>query len=151
RLSKPFSSTLPRMHSSRYTGSSPRATGCRPDKMSRRNGTRLPAQLELKGEQAMPFDLSKYSRFLEEVARDLDIPPSKYRDAVDHYNAVGRWLDQGRYPGCNGPLTIYVQGSFRLGTVVRPIRNGIEGSYDLDLVSEFPLQMRQVTPADLKA
>lgn len=99
----------------------------------------------------MPFDLSKYSRFLEEVARDLDIPPSKYQDAVDHYNAVGRWLDEGRYPGCAGPLTIYVQGSFRLGTVVRPIRNGIEASYDIDLVSEFPLQKAAVMPGDLKA
>jgi hypothetical protein len=99
----------------------------------------------------MPFDISKYSRFLEEVARDLDIPPSKYQDAVDHYSAVGRWLDEGRYPGCTQPLTIYVQGSFRLGTVVRPIRNGVEASYDIDLVCVFPLQKAQTAPGDLKA
>lgn len=99
----------------------------------------------------MPFDISKYSLFLEQIARDIDIPPGKYRDAVDRYKAVGRWLDEGRYPGCTRPLDIYVQGSFRLGTVVRPIRNGVEASYDIDLVSEVPLQKATTNPADLKA
>jgi hypothetical protein len=99
----------------------------------------------------MPFDISKYSLFLEEVARDIDIPPGKYRDAVERYNAVGRWLDEGQYPGCTRPLDIYVQGSFRLGTVVRPIRDGVEASYDIDLVSEVPLPKATTNPGDLKA
>jgi len=99
----------------------------------------------------MPFDISKYLLFLEEVARDIDIPPGKYQDAVNKYSAVGRWLDEGRYPRCARPLDVYVQGSFRLGTVVRPVRNGVEASYDIDLVSEVPLPKASTEPGDLKA
>lgn len=99
----------------------------------------------------MPFEVSKYPRFLEEVARSIDIPPGKYQDAVNRYHAVGDWLEAGSYPGCSGELRIYPQGSFRLGTVVRPIRNGIEASYDIDLVSEFPMSKPHTEPGTVKS
>ena len=98
----------------------------------------------------MPFDISKYPRFLEEVARSIDVPPSKYQDAVERYQAVGRWLEAGQYPGCSGDLRIYPQGSFRLGTVIRPIRNGVEACYDIDLVSEFPMHKSRTEPGTVK-
>ena len=85
----------------------------------------------------MSIDKGKYSGFLEKVAEDLDIPPSKYQDAVSRYQSVGRWLEGGGYPGCTGEPRIYPQGSFRLGTVVRPIRGGVEADYDIDLVCEL--------------
>ena len=87
----------------------------------------------------MAVDLDRYSTFLEKVAEDLDIPPSKYQDAVNRYEAVGCWLEDGKYPGCVGEPSIYPQGSFRLGTVVRPIRGGVEADYDIDLVCELPI------------
>lgn len=99
----------------------------------------------------MPFEISKYTRFLEEVARSIDIPPGKYQDAVNRHRAVGEWLESGNYPGCSGEVRIYAQGSFRLGTVVRPIRNGIEASYDIDLVSELPLVKSRTDPGTVKA
>ncbi len=43
----------------------------------------------------MTIDLRKYSRFLEQVAAEIDIPPGKYQDAVDRYNTVGAWLEDG--------------------------------------------------------
>ena len=98
----------------------------------------------------MSVDTSKYPEFLELVAREIDIPPSKYQDAVNRYQAVGHWLEDGDYPGCPGELSIYPQGSFRLGTVVRPIRNGIEASYDIDLVCEMPLIKHLTTPQAVK-
>lgn len=98
----------------------------------------------------MTFDVNKYSRFLEKVAEDIDIPPGKYQDAVNRYQAVGRWLEEGSYPGCSGEIAIYPQGSFRLGTVVRPIRGGVEASYDIDLVSEFPIHKHQTDPRTIK-
>ena len=98
----------------------------------------------------MTLDVSKYSRFLEKVAEDIDIPPGKYKDAVDRYQAVGRWLEEGNYPGCSGDIAIYPQGSFRLGTVVRPLRGGVEASYDIDLVSEFPISKLQAGPSTIK-
>ena len=99
----------------------------------------------------MTINITKYSKFLEQVASEIDIPPGKYQDAVDRYQAVGRWLEEGEYPGCSGELSIYPQGSFRLGTVVRPIRDGIEASYDIDLVCEMPLRKDQSTPQAVKS
>ena len=98
----------------------------------------------------MTIDLNRYRRFLELVAGELDIPPSKYRDAVARYQAVGNWLENGAYPGCLGQPSIYPQGSFRLGTVVRPIRNGIEAGYDIDLVCQMPLPKHLTSPRAVK-
>jgi hypothetical protein len=99
----------------------------------------------------MIIDIKKYSEFLEQVASEIDIPPGKYQDAVDRYQAVGRWLEGGTYPGCLGELSIYPQGSFRLGTVVRPIHDGIEACYDIDLVCEIPVKKNQTTAQSVKA
>ncbi|MGI8739160.1 MAG: nucleotidyltransferase domain-containing protein [Gammaproteobacteria bacterium] len=99
----------------------------------------------------MTIDMKKYSAFLEQVASEIDIPPGKYQDAVDRYQAVGRWLEEGEYPGCQGELSICVQGSFRLGTVTRPIRDGIEACYDIDLVCELPLRKKETTPQAIKS
>ena len=98
----------------------------------------------------MTIELSKYPEFLERVASEIDIPPSKYQNAVDRYQAVGRWLEAGGYPGDWGQPSIYPQGSFRLGTVVRPIRRGIEADYDIDLVCEMPLAKHRTTPHEVK-
>jgi hypothetical protein len=98
----------------------------------------------------MTVDVRKYSRFLEQIGSDIDIPPSKYEDAVERYTAVGAWLEGGKYPGCSGALRIYPQGSFRLGTVVRPIRQDLEASYDIDLVCEIPLRKEQTNPRLVK-
>ncbi len=98
----------------------------------------------------MTVNLSKYSEFLDHVARELDIPPSKFNDAVNRYKAVGTWLDAGVYAGYSGDLAIYPQGSFRLGTVVRPLRNGVEAEYDIDLVCEIPLNKNFIEPRRVK-
>ena len=98
----------------------------------------------------MAVELDRYREFLDLVASEIDIPPSKYRDAEGRYVAVGNWLENGDYPGCFGQPRIYPQGSFRLGTVVRLIRNGIEASYDIDLVSEMPLPKLLTTPQEVK-
>lgn len=68
------------------------------------------------------------------IAEGLDIPPSKYKQAVERYTAVGNWLEAGNYPGATRTPMVFPQGSFRLGTVVRPIREGKETEYDIDLV-----------------
>ena len=98
----------------------------------------------------MTVDRQNYSKFLDKVAEEVDISPSKYQDAVDRYQSVGRWLEEGEYPNCSGELSIYPQGSFRLGTVIRPIRGGVEASYDIDLVCELPIEKDQTDPQSIK-
>ena len=99
----------------------------------------------------MTVEIKQYSKFLEQVASEIDIPPGKYQDAVDRYQAVGRHLEKGEYPGCSGEIKIYPQGSFRLGTVIRPIRGGVEASYDIDLVCELPLRKDETSAQTVKA
>lgn len=79
----------------------------------------------------------KYNQFLDQLAESVDISPSNYQKAVDRYTAVGNWLGECEYGGCYDKPTIYPQGSFRLGTVIRPIREGKDADYDIDLVCEL--------------
>ena len=98
----------------------------------------------------MPIDRVMYSEFLNRIAQDIDIPPSKYQQAVERYESVGKWLEQGNYQYCHDTPSIYTQGSFRLGTVVRPIRAGAEADYDIDLVCELPIAKHLTQPKTVK-
>ena len=69
---------------------------------------------------------------LEGLAEELDVPPTKYEDAKTHYDAVGAWLGSKDSPLAIFEPAIYPQGSFVLGTAVRPV--GDEDEYDVDLV-----------------
>jgi len=99
----------------------------------------------------MTFNLKQYNQFLEQVAEDLDISPSKYQQAVERYKSVSKWLEDGDYPDCSGKMKIYVQGSFRLGTVVRPLIEGKDADYDIDLVCELPTSKPQTDPETIKS
>ena len=81
------------------------------------------------------------NNILRHIAESLDISPSDYKRAVDSYEAVGKWLESGfragAYPGSNDKPTIFPQGSIRLGTIVRPLREGAEADFDIDLVCEL--------------
>ncbi len=91
-----------------------------------------------------------YSKFLKNISDELDIAPSKYQQAVDRYEAVGRVLEKGDYQGAPTVPSIYTQGSFRLGTVVRPLKEGRESDYDIDLVCELQIDKGMTTPQDIK-
>jgi hypothetical protein len=91
-----------------------------------------------------------YNRLLENLASELDIPPAKYREAIERYQSIAKVLMSGAYPHATEETEVYVQGSFRLGTVVRPLRNGQESDYDLDLVCEIPIPKSDTNPKTLK-
>lgn len=75
----------------------------------------------------------------------LDISPTMYKSATEHYKAVGKYLqEQGLV--CD----IIPQGSFSLGTVVRPYRESKEADYDLDFVCCLNIPKEQTTPKYVK-
>lgn len=78
---------------------------------------------------------------------DLDIPDDLYALAVERYEDVGAWLEDHWSASADDGL-IYPQGSFRLGTVVRPINP--KDHYDIDLVCRRDLLKESTTQADLK-
>lgn len=86
---------------------------------------------------------------LNEIARDLDISPSDFLLAQTRYQAIGDWLSNGWY-GSGWEPKVYVQGSFRLGTVVKPFRGGREQGFDVDQVIELRKRSSTVTPRGLK-
>lgn len=76
-------------------------------------------------------------RYIEAIADELEISPSAYEEAERRYKSLGEWLDRDGSTLKPFRPTVYVQGSFRLGTAIRPLRNGEE--YDIDSVCELAL------------
>ena len=87
------------------------------------------------------------SEFLRRLADALDIPDSYYEKAVKRYKSLGEWLDRD---DCTfeEDSDVYPQGSFRMGTVVRPLSESDE--YDLDLIAEFDAPKSRWTQRELK-
>jgi len=73
---------------------------------------------------------------LIELSESLDISPSDFKRAQDRFLAIRNWLENGEYESGYSP-SIYLQGSFRLGTVVRPYFKDKDGDFDIDQVFEL--------------
>ena len=84
---------------------------------------------------------------LEAAIGSFDIPDHLYELAVRRYEDVGDWLSNSAdRRGTNGE--VYVQGSFRLGTVTQPI--GSRDEYDIDMVDRRDLSKASISQAKLK-
>lgn len=85
---------------------------------------------------------------LEAMADALDIPPSKFEEAKNRYEAIGNWLDRPESTLAGYDPAISPQGSFLLGTVTRPLTQDEE--YDVDLVCRLQASQAQFTQKSLK-
>jgi len=88
-----------------------------------------------------------WSALLETIAADLDIPTELAEEAVVEYESVAAWLGAEDSALYTHSPDIYPQGSFRLGTPVRPLRGD---DFDIDLVCKLDLEKEQTTQRDLK-
>ena len=70
-------------------------------------------------------------KITEAIVASLDLPPSYYQKAHDRYRDLGEWFGRPGSSTEHHKPRIYGQGSFRLGTVIRPLTK--EESYDLDI------------------
>ena len=68
---------------------------------------------------------------IEEISETIDIPDYAYEKAEARYKDLGEWFSRGEAICSLFDPHIYPQGSFRLGTVIRPIDD--DGEYDLDM------------------
>lgn len=75
--------------------------------------------------------MSSKNQIIEALVASLEIPPSYYEKAYDRYNDLGGWFCREGGATRSYKPRIYPQGSFRLGTVVRPLND--KDSYDLDV------------------
>ena len=72
---------------------------------------------------------------------DLDISPTMFKNAVEKYKALAAYLQRHGIDS-----DIYPQGSFALGTVVRPLRGGEEAAYDLDFICQVNASKETTDP-----
>lgn len=82
---------------------------------------------------------------IDKLISKLDITPTMYVTATSRYQTVANELSQR---GIDADF--YPQGSFRLGTVVRPFVKGKDKQYDLDVIGESVLSKETIEPAALK-
>ncbi len=87
---------------------------------------------------------------LQQAAKKLDIPPSKYKQAMERFDTMHDYLSDGDYAGATPPHDIYLQGSFKLGTEIRPYRGSKDADYDIDVVCCLGHQQENITPSTVK-
>ncbi len=85
---------------------------------------------------------------LRNVAEDLDVPHELVRLATLKYQEVGAWLCAPDSKLLVYRPRIYPQGSFRLGTMIRPFTG--EEEYDIDLVCLIHILKEATTQQGLK-
>lgn len=81
--------------------------------------------------------------YLEALAKALEIPISRYEQAEKSYNSLGDWLHRDGSTVKNHDPDVFVQGSFRLGTAIRPLSDREE--YDVDCACS----LTRLTKSDL--
>ena len=88
------------------------------------------------------------NEILEILGENLDISESQYKAAVKSYEAVGDWLSKEGSPLYPYSPRIIPQGSFMLGTIIRPIND--EDDIDIDLVCKLEGKPSHWTQKHLK-
>ena len=66
------------------------------------------------------------------IAANIDISDEMFDAAEKEYTDLGKWIDD-ETPDYK--ISIFPQGSFGLGTVIKPISN--EDDYDLDIAVSY--------------
>ena len=77
----------------------------------------------------------QFSEILETLGQTLDITETQYNAAVSSYGAVGEWLAKPESSLAPYKPVVRPQGSFMLGTMIKPICE--EDDLDIDLVCEL--------------
>ena len=81
------------------------------------------------------IELSIFKQSLDKLAEMLDISDSAYDRIEKSYKTLGKWFSRDESSIKDDKPEIYTQGSFRLGTAIKPISD--EDDYDIDLVCQL--------------
>ncbi|MBU2646978.1 nucleotidyltransferase [bacterium] len=73
--------------------------------------------------------------FIDNMVKLLELPDSAYDKARNRYEDLGEWFDRDESAVSGNNPHIFPQGSFRLGTAIRPLDESEE--YDLDLACKL--------------
>ena len=90
----------------------------------------------------------QFSDILEELGKTLDVSESQFKAAVSSYEAVGKWLSKEDSVLFPYKPEILPQGSFMLGTMIKPEHE--KDDLDVDLVCQLTGKRPEWTQFDLK-
>lgn len=83
----------------------------------------------------MAYTREQIETILGDLASVINISDELFQKADEEYTRLGRWINKKTEEGSTPyTVSIYPQGSFALGTVIKPISD--EDDYDLDLVCQ---------------
>lgn len=91
---------------------------------------------------------TQFNEILEEIGNNLDISETQYKFAVQSYQAVGKWLADEKSILSPYKPEILPQGSFLLGTMIKPVNESDE--LDVDLVCRLEGKKADWTQYHLK-
>ncbi len=80
---------------------------------------------------------------ISEICDGIDIPDSAYRLAEGRYKDLGEWFQRHDSSCALFNPRVFPQGSFRLGTVIRPL--DANADYDLDIVCKLENKISKST------
>lgn len=87
-------------------------------------------------------------QYLERVVDSIQVTDKKYEEAVSSYQSICRWFERDESTIRFSHLESFLQGSFRLGTAIRPTTE--EDDYDLDIVVLLSHSKNDLSQAELK-
>ncbi|MFC5755622.1 nucleotidyltransferase [Rhizobium sp. GCM10022189] len=97
----------------------------------------------------MNVHVNTIEAYLEALVAGLEIPEHRYDQADRSFKSFGEWIHREESTVRRFDPQVYCQGSFRLGTAIRPLTEDEE--YDVDSVCEFRLLTKQdLSQFDLK-
>ncbi len=91
------------------------------------------------------MNIQERQRDFLSVIEKLDISPTQFKNAQSKYESLAAFLNEHDIEA-----TVYPQGSFALGTVIRPIKKADSPSYDLDCICQVSGTKADYTPSGLR-
>lgn len=85
---------------------------------------------------------------LEDAIRDIEVPDAAFEAAVAKYKSLTDWLERPASALADSEPRIAPQGSFALGTAIRPI--GRSNEYDVDLICRLNWSKSETSQYRLK-
>lgn len=86
-------------------------------------------------------------KILDQITTELELTDSQEGAVEKAYNAVADWLNQNDSLLKEYGISIFPQGSIKLGTVVKPLK---QDDYDVDLVCVFNKNANKLTAEQIK-
>lgn len=92
--------------------------------------------------------MNKIELAVQETIQSIDVSETAYEQAEERYQAIGAWLQRKDSELIIFSPDVYTQGSFALGTVIRPLDDSAD--YDIDLVCHLKTEKSQCTQEEIK-